>query len=117
MSSTVDVSVIIVSCNTCSLLGECLAGEMDFELRLHNEGLKRILIAEPQIVHCEGKNVRYDSHAVSTFSVVCQQISLVMYAKKNFGKKYAFLSRAVILLDWLSPFVFGEIIKKGTDAE
>ena len=101
--------------NTKALFDESFflyAEETDLELRLHNEGLKRILIVGPQIVHYEGKNVRYDSHAVSTFSVVCQQISLVRYAKKNLGKKYAFLLRVIILLDWMNPFVPKAAVKK-----
>lgn len=76
--------------------------ETDLELRLKENGLKRIIIDGPKIQHLHktfigGKNI-------TSFSEICTQISSVYYAKKNF-KNSALILRFIIWLDWLNPYV------------
>ncbi|MBO8456651.1 MAG: glycosyltransferase family 2 protein [Spirochaetes bacterium] len=76
--------------------------ETDLELRLKENGLKRIIIDGPKIQHLH-KTFLGDKN-ITSFSEICTQISSIYYAKKNF-KKSALILRFIIWLDWLNPYV------------
>lgn len=76
--------------------------ETDLELRLKENGLKRIIIDGPKIQHLH--KTFFLGVNITSFSEICMQISSIYYSKKNF-KKSAFILRFLIWLDWLNPYV------------
>ena len=70
--------------------------------------LKRRLIDGPQIMHLVrgGRGKMDDVLRYVSFSIIQSEISKVRYTKKNLSKSVSFALKVMILLHWLSPYIF-----------
>lgn len=76
--------------------------------RMAKAGLKRRLIDGPQIMHLVrgGRGKMDDVLRYGSFSIIQSEISKVRYTKKNLSKSVSFALKVMILLRWLSPYIF-----------
>ena len=82
--------------------------ETDMQLRMKRDGMRRALIEGPAISHLVrgGKNKLDDVVRYGSFSIIQSEISRVRYTKKNLSKAASSMLKGMILLHWLSPYVF-----------
>ena len=82
--------------------------ETDMQWRMAKAGLKRRLIDGPQIMHLVrgGRGKMDDVLRYGSFSIIQSEISKVRYTKKNLSKSVSFALKVMILLHWLSPYIF-----------
>ena len=86
------------------------AEEADLQFKLAKLGKKRLLIENPRIVHLKGGSSDSDDDYVrlqATFSHIYNNISRVIFLKKNTDNKIAlFAIKILIVLLWLNPLIF-----------
>ena len=82
--------------------------ETDMQLRMMRDGLRRVLIEGPAVSHLirGGKKKMDDVLRYGSFSIIQAEISRVRYTKKNLSVPAASVLKAMILLHWLSPYIF-----------
>lgn len=81
--------------------------ETDLQWRLSRQGLRRVLIDGPEIVHLVQGGKRPDDIArYGSFSMIQSEISKVRYTKKNLSRLASFLLKGMIFVHWLSPYIF-----------
>ena len=82
--------------------------ETDMQWRMAKAGLKRRLIDGPQVMHLVrgGRGKMDDVLRYGSFSIIQSEISKVRYTKKNLSKPVSFALKVMILLHWLSPYIF-----------
>lgn len=82
--------------------------ETDMQWRMAQEGLKRRIIEGPSVVHLVrgGRGKADDVVRYGSFSIIQSEISKVRYTKKNLSSMAAALLKAMILLHWVSPYIF-----------
>lgn len=82
--------------------------ETDLQLRMKNDGLRRVLIEGPSVMHLVrgGKKKMDDVLRYGSFSIIQSEVSKVRYTKKNLSTVVAFMLKLMISLHWVSPYVF-----------
>lgn len=82
--------------------------ETDMQWRMAKAGLKRRLIEGPRVMHLirGGRGKMDDVLRYGSFSIIQSEISKVRYTKKNLSKSVSFALKVMILLHWLSPYIF-----------
>ncbi len=82
--------------------------ETDMQWRMAQEGLKRRIIEGPSVVHLVrgGRGKTDDVVRYGSFSIIQSEISKVRYTKKNLSSMAAALLKTMILLHWVSPYIF-----------
>lgn len=87
--------------------------DADIQCRLAQKGLERRLIDGPQIVHLQGasggKKLFDKVRSLTSFSSLCFNVSRIIYFRKR-GRSglQLFLLKALTLLIWLNPLIFGK---------
>ncbi len=87
--------------------------DAEIQLRLAKKGMERLLIEGPRIVHLQGASggkKTYDKvRSLTSFSSICFNISRIIYFRKASRNGFQiFLLKALTLLIWLNPLLYGK---------
>ena len=87
--------------------------DVDLEYRLFLNNKKRIIIAQPKIIHLGGGSDRKKVNEIITNSDIIECFSKIIYLRKNenAGFFYIFIFKLLITLTWINPYLF-RITKK-----
>jgi len=82
--------------------------ETNMQWHMKNVGLKRRIIEGPSVVHLVrgGRGKLDDVDRYGSFSIIQSEISKVRYTKKNLSSVVAVLLKMLIVVQWISPYIF-----------
>lgn len=85
--------------------------ETDLQFKLKNDGKKRFLICEPQIIHLEGgsdlENKNFDIKSYASFAKIQSSFSSIYFLKKNYNARFSvFFIKLFTTIEWLNPYLF-----------
>lgn len=89
--------------------------EMDLQYSMAQNGLSRILITSPKIIHLEGASAKKENNIIlqeATFSRINWRISQIYFFRKH-GTLISkiFIWKFFVLLLWLNPLIFKQTWK------
>lgn len=82
--------------------------ETEMQLRMEQDGLRRMLIDGPSIMHLVRGGQKKDDDVLryGSFSIIQSEISKVRYTKKNLSRVAAFMLKVMIMAHWMSPYIY-----------